>query len=388
IASLEKRDPKNWPAVMYLDSADKYRGWFQSSLLTAIAVKGKAPYKTVLTHGWTVDGEGKAMHKSLGNAVAPEHIIKQYGADLLRLWAASSDYRMDVRASDKIFRQLSDIYLKIRNTARYILGNLNGFDPDHPTPFAQMDELDQWAVTRFNQLVKKVRDGYETYAFHIISHSIHNFCVIDMSNFYLDVLKDRLYCEAPDSPARRSAQSAMYLILDGMVRMLCPILAFTSEEIWRFMPHHKEANPESVLLNPMPEVNPSYAFPADQAERWELLLNLRADVNKALELSRAEKVVGKSLDAAVTLYLDETGAKALASIQFYPLKTLLIVSQVEVVNGTGAGYKGAFFPGLTVGVSPSAAPKCARCWCHDESVGTDEEHPHLCPRCASVVKSL
>jgi isoleucyl-tRNA synthetase len=389
IASLMKNDPQNWPADLYLEGADQYRGWFQSSLLTAVATQGKAPYKAVLTHGWTVDGEGKAMHKSLGNAVAPETIIKQYGADLLRLWAASSDYRVDVRASDKIFKQLSDLYLKIRNTARYILGNLDDFDPDQALPFHQLEELDQWAVARYNQLVAKVRSSYDSYSFHLISHSIHNFCVVDMSNFYLDIIKDRLYCEGKDSRERRSAQSAIYYILDGMVRMLAPILAFTAEEIWSFMPHDKTANTFSVLLNPMPSYDEALVLSDEQAARWEKIRALRTDVNKALELARAAKTVGKSLDSEVILHLSPEAAAAFGPLKDYALTTLLIVSKVTVLeDNVQSGYEGVAFPGLFVDVAPATAPKCIRCWCHDEGVGTDSDHPELCPRCAAVVKAM
>ncbi len=389
IASLYQNDPQNWPADLYLEGADQYRGWFQSSLLTAVATKGTAPYRAVLTHGWTVDGEGKAMHKSLGNAVAPETLIQQYGADLLRLWAASSDYRVDVRASDKIFKQLSDLYLKIRNTARYILGNLNDFDPNTALPFSEMEALDQWAMARYNQLVAKVCNSYDNYSFHLISHSIHNFCVVDMSNFYLDIIKDRLYCEGKDSKIRRSAQSAMYRILDGMVRMLAPILAFTAEEIWHFMPHDQTANTFSVLLNPMPAYDKALVLSDEQNARWEQIRALRMDVNKALELARASKIVGKSLDGEVTLHLSPEAAQAFAPLKEYPLTTLLIVSKVTVLeDGMQSGYEGIAFPGLWVDVAPSTAPKCVRCWCHDEGVGADSEHPELCPRCAAVVRAM
>ena len=302
-AVLDEREGLKFPADVYLEGGDQYRGWFQSSMLTSIATKGVAPYKQIITHGWTVDGEGKAMHKSLGNAVAPEDIIKDYGADILRLWVASSDYHQDVRVSKDILKQLSDMYLKIRNTARYILGNLDGFDPDNQVPVEEMCEIDRWALMRLNRLVSRVTPAYERYEFHTAFHAIHNFCVIDMSNFYLDVIKDRLYCEATDGYLRRSAQTAMYRILDAMVRMLAPILAFTSEEIWKSMPHDKNADAESVLFNDMPRVMPGYELGDAAGESWDKLLKLRADVLRALEKARADKTVGKSLDAAVTLYV-------------------------------------------------------------------------------------
>ncbi len=374
------------PADVYLEGGDQYRGWFQSSMLTSIATKGEAPYRQIITHGWTVDGEGKAMHKSLGNAVAPEEVIKDYGADILRLWIASSDYRADVRISKDILKQLSDIYLKIRNTARFLLGNLDGFDPDAAVPFEQMLELDKWAVVKLNKLVERVIAAYERYEYHVIYHGIHNFCAVDMSSIYLDIIKDRLYCEAADSFARRSAQSAMHLILDSLVRLLAPILAFTSEEIWAAMAHSRKDDPESVLFNAMPAPDSRYVFTPEQEEKWERLLLLRTDVNKALELARAEKIIGKPLDAEITLYLDETGVKNFELVKDENLKELFIVSKVTVTNApAGGGYAAQEFAGAVIEVKASTEAKCVRCWTHDARVGENAAHPELCPRCAAVV---
>jgi isoleucyl-tRNA synthetase len=373
------------PADVYLEGGDQYRGWFQSSMLTSIAVKGEAPYRQIITHGWTVDGEGKVMHKSLGNAVAPDEVIKDYGADILRLWVSSSDYRTDVRISKDILKQLSDIYLKIRNTARFILGNLEGFDPDDAVPFSEMLELDKWAVIRFNKLVERVRSAYDRYEYHTTYHGIHNFCAIELSNIYLDIIKDRLYCDGTNSLSRKSAQSAIYMILDGMVRLLAPLLAFTSEEIWAAMPHGKSDDRSSVLFNDMPEVNTAYNFAAGQESKWDKLLALRADVNKALELARADKTIGKPLDADITLYLDDTGADAFREIKDENLKELFIVSKVTAVNGTGDGYDGLEFKGVRIAVKASEEPKCIRCWTHDGRVGESAEHPELCPRCLGAV---
>ena len=373
------------PADIYLEGGDQYRGWFQSSMLTSIAVKGEAPYRQIITHGWTVDGEGKVMHKSLGNAVSPDEVIKDYGADILRLWVASSDYRTDVRISKDILKQLSDIYLKIRNTARFILGNLEGFNPDDAVPFDSMPELDKWAVMRFNKLVERVRASYDRYEYHTIYHGIHNFCAVDLSNIYLDIIKDRLYCDGTDSHSRRSAQSAIYLILDGLVRLIAPILAFTSEEIWAAMPHTKDGDDESVLYNAMPSPNPAYDFAPDREATWDKLLALRSDVNKALELARANKLVGKPLDAEIILYLDEDGASSFEEIKNENLKELFIVSKVTVVSGTGVGYEGTEFKGASVEVKASNEPKCVRCWTHDARVGDSARHPELCPRCAEAV---
>jgi len=374
------------PADIYLEGGDQYRGWFQSSMLTSIAAKGEAPYRQIITHGWTVDGEGKVMHKSLGNAVSPDEVIKDYGADILRLWVSSSDYRTDVRISKDILKQLSDIYLKIRNTARFILGNLNGFDPDQAVPFDRMPELDKWAVIRYNKLVERVRASYDRYEYHTVYHGIHNFCTVDMSNIYLDIIKDRLYCDRTDSSSRRSAQSAMYLILDGLVRLIAPILAFTSEEIWAAMPHGKNADPESVLYNDMPDFNPAWDYAPGQEEKWARLLALRDDVNKALELARADKIVGKPLDAEIILSLDSAGKAAFEDIKHENLKELFIVSKVTVSDEIDGGYQGTEFEGVCITVKANDDPKCARCWTHDEHVGDDAVHPQLCPRCVEAIQ--
>ena len=242
-ASMQK-DQNFWPADMYMEGLDQYRGWFQSSLLTAVGALGKgAPFQECVTHGWTVDGEGKAMHKSLGNGVDPAEIFKKYGADLLRLWAGSADYHVDVRCSDNIFKQLSQNYLKFRNTARYCLGNLDGFDPDHLVSPEEMLELDRWAVTKLNELIRKCFAAYDNYEFHVVSHAINDFCVVELSSFYLDIIKDRLYCEGVDSLERRSAQTALWMILDTITKLFAPILAFTCDEIWQAMPHREGDDP-------------------------------------------------------------------------------------------------------------------------------------------------
>ena len=327
------------------------------------------------------------MHKSLGNTVAPEEIIKDYGADVLRLWVASTDYRVESRISKDILKQLSEIYLKIRNTARFILGNLNGFDPNNLVAPEDMPELDRWALARLNKLVANVMASYNKYEYHTIYHGIHNFCTVDMSNFYLDIIKDRLYCDETNGLPRRSAQTTIYIILDALVRLLTPILAFTTEEIWAAMPHHDDAECESVLYNPMPEPNAAYEFSPEQEAKWDKLLRLRADVNKALELARAEKIIGKPLDAEVTLYIDDTASAAFdeaTGLSEMDLKTLFIVSGIEIIKGTGDGYKGTEFPGVTVSVRASNEPKCARCWTHSKDVGKSAEHPELCLRCIDV----
>ncbi len=385
VASMELDSPKMWPADLYLEGGDQYRGWFQSSLLTGVAVKGSAPYRAVLTHGWTVDGEGKAMHKSLGNSVSPDELVPKYGADLLRLWAASADYHLDMRCSDAIFKQLSDKYLKIRNTARFILGNLAGFDPNKLVPFDEMEELDKWALSQLNALIEKCIAAYEKYEFFAVTYAVHNFCVVEMSNLYLDIIKDRLYCERDGSAKRRSGQTAIYLILDAMVRLIAPILAFTSNEIWQAMPHHDGANPEHIMLNDIVMPNPAWKISDESAAYWDSLFKLRNDVNKALELARGEKIIGKPLDAGITIFAEAGAYAQLSAVSAEKLAEVCIVSKVTVKEGTGKGYAGVEYPGITVAVAPSSAPKCVRCWTHNEHIGENHMHPELCPRCAAAV---
>lgn len=377
---LEQRPYLQWPADIYLEGNDQYRGWFQSSLLTSVAITGKAPYKTVLTHGMVVDGEGKKMSKSLGNGLDPMELMKDYGADILRLWVASSDYRSDVRVSKEILKQMSEVYRKIRNTAKFMLGNLSDFDPNKDlVAFADMTEIDRWAMITLNRLTKRVIQAYENYDYHVIYHSVHNFCVVDMSNFYLDVLKDRLYTEKADSSARRSTQSAMYLILDALVRLIAPILAFTSEEIWSFMPHEKGVETESVLLNSMPKVNPEYQDDA-LMERFEMLLQVRSDVSKALEEARTAKVIGHSLGAKVTL--QATGDIYDLLCQYKDqMAALLIVSDVALNQGAGEIGKAEQTDGLWIQVSAAEGEKCERCWMYSNTV--DENH--LCQRCRDTL---
>ncbi len=392
-ASMQK-DQGFWPATVYMEGLDQYRGWFQSSLLTAVGALGKgAPFKECITHGWTVDGEGKAMHKSLGNGMDPAEIINQYGADLLRLWAASADYHADVRCSHEIFKQLSQNYLKFRNTARYCLGNLDGFDPNHLTPPAEMEELDRWAVTRLNALMEKCAKAYDDYEFLVITHAVNDFCVVDMSNFYLDIIKDRLYCEEKDGAKRRSAQTALFLILDTMTKIMAPILAFTSDEIWLSMPHRSSDDARNVVFNDMNKPFTDYALDEKAMEKWSTVEKLRDDVNVVLEAARAEKKIGKALEAHVALHAgDDAASAALVQVMGLNLAELFIVSDCQVSNGSpdtaSTVGKGTNFPGLTVEVSEAKGAKCARCWMHSPTVGADADHPTLCARCAAVVRTL
>jgi isoleucyl-tRNA synthetase len=341
----------------------------------------------VLCHGWTVDGEGRTMHKSLGNGVDPADVIAKYGADLCRLWAASADFRLDMRASDAGFKQLSDKYLKIRNTARFILGNLDGFDPS-TNMVAREDMLppDQWALSRCAALIEKCLASYEKYEFWSVTYAIHNFCVVDMSNIYLDIVKDRLYCEAKGSLPRYSAQSAMWLILDAMVRLLAPILAFTANEIWLAMPHRAGDDERNVMLNDMPSAHEEWKLSEEETLFWEDSLKLRNDVNKALELARAEKIIGKPLEAKVTIHVDEPAKKAMERVSKQHFEALFIVSEAELKEGAGQGWAGVEMPGVTIQVEPSTAEKCPRCWTHSPTVGQDDQYPELCARCARALK--
>ena len=374
-ASMQ-RDQGFWPADVYLEGLDQYRGWFQSSLLTAVGALGQgAPFRTCITHGWTVDGQGRAMHKSLGNGMDPNDIINKYGADLLRLWAASADYHADVRCSDEIFKQLSQNYLKFRNTARYCLGNLDGFDPDAPVSPTEMTELDKWAVTRLNRLIERCEKGYEAYDFSAITHAVNDFCVVELSNFYLDVIKDRLYCDEREGLPRRSAQTALYLILDAMTRIMAPILCFTCDEIWQAMPHRSGDDGRNVLFNEMYQPLKDYA--SERMEEWAALLSLRETVIGALEKARADKRIGKSLEAQVVL-----DGPLPFSFSDGELADLFIVSQVR--RDRAEGGVETPLPGLRVAVAEAEGEKCPRCWKH--SLSPDDAG--LCPRCARVVRLL
>ena len=386
IAVLEQRPELHWPSDVYLEGGDQYRGWFQAALLTAVGAKGEgAPYHTVLTHGWVVDGEGRAMHKSLGNGVDPDDVVKKYGGDIARLWAASTDYHADVRCSDNIFRQQSETYRKIRNTARILLANLGDFNPDtDAVAYADLPDIDKWILARFNKLVKECREAYDGYEFHIAYHALNNFCTIDLSKLYVDITKDRVYTERADSAARRSAQTAMYTIISGMTRLLAPILSFTAEEIWQSMPHAAADKTESIFLNDMPAYDAS--LQSEGTNSWDDLFLLRDDVMKALELARAEKLIGKSLDAKVTVYTTDAAAYALLSSFAGDLATVFITSSAEVVNeaapeGAVAGEDGR----IAVVVAPADGCKCDRCWAY-AAKGISSEEGFLCERCKNILE--
>ena len=383
-AVLDQRDYLRSPADLYLEGNDQHRGWFQSSLLISIATKGEAPYKAVLTHGMVVDESGDKMSKSKGNGINPHDVINTNGADILRMWIAAADYRTDVKISKVILSQLSEGYRKIRNTARYIIGNISDFNPDTDSvKYEDMLEFDKWALIKLNELVKKSLNAYENFEYHVLYHSVVNFCVVDMSSFYLDVLKDRLYTEKADSKARRSAQTAMYIILDSLVRLVAPIISFTAEEIWSFMPHSKDCNTESIFLNDMPKANDLYADEAIEAKYGDIF-TLRADVQKVLEAARNQKIIGKSLDAKAELTASGAKYEFLKKVED-ELADMFIVSEVTVSEGEPENA-GDF--GVGIKISAADGEKCERCWKFDTSVGEDGEHPTLCKRCAEVIKLM
>ncbi len=380
-AVLDERKDHHTPADLYLEGADQYRGWFQSSLLTSVAAYDKAPYKTVVTHGWVVDGEGKKMSKSIGNTINPDDIVSQYGADILRLWVASSDYHADIRISKDILKQLSEIYRKIRNTARFILGCISDFEPDKDSVCdSKLHEMDKFALMRLDQLVDECTKAYENFEYHIIFHAIHNFCVLDMSNFYLDAAKDRLYVEGKDSETRRAAQTTIYKVLHVLSRLIAPILSFTSDEIWKFMPHYATDDVRNIVLNDFPKAEGK----VDTAfiERWEKIHAVRDDVKKALEIARTGKVIGASLEGDVTLFATGEQLEFLHSVEDI-LATVFIVSDVHIVEGDSGEFKGD--SGVFVTIKHADGEKCERCWVYSKSVGTSAEHPTLCKRCQNVI---
>ena len=375
-AVCRERPELRWPVDMYMEGADQFRGWFQSSLLTSVATQGVAPYREVLCHGWVVDAQGKQMHKSAGNGMEPSEIIRDYGADIIRLWVASSDYTVDVRAGKEIYRQLSEAYRKMRNTARFMLGNISDFDPAKDmVDDDQLFEIDRWALEACNKLTATMRDAYEHYDFSRAYHALYNFCVIDMSNFYMDVIKDRLYCA--DDHARRCAQTALYRILVDFTKLLAPILCFTSQEIWSYIPK-LDGMKDYVVFEQMPEAKAA----ADEAfeAKWDRIMAIRDDVKKVLEQARADKVIGSALEAGLTLYCSKEVYDFLNAIPMDELADLFIVSHVDLVEGEG-GVKG-LVEGLGVSAAHAAGNKCLRCWKYETTVGEDG----LCPRCAKVLK--
>lgn len=387
-AVLEQRKNLGWPADLYLEGSDQHRGWFHSSLLTAVGFKGAAPYKTVLTHGFVVDGEGKKMSKSLGNVIAPKQVIDRYGAEILRLWVSASDYKDDIRISETILTQLSDAYRRIRNTCRFILGNLYDFDPTrHMVAYDAMPDMDRFVLHRLQKLIHRTTSAYETFEFHAIYHSLYNYCSVDLSAFYLDILKDRLYTSAPDSIDRRSAQTVMYFLVDSIARIMAPILPFTAEEIWMHMPDMPGKEHSVHFLN-FPQFKQSFRDD-DLARKWELILDIRGEVTKLLEAARAAKQIGHSLDASVSLCVSDELSKVLSEYKDL-LRSIFIVSEVTVIRDISKQdkFKPTAIDGLSVYVEPAPYKKCQRCWILDPTVGSNYKHPDICERCGTVMTQL
>jgi len=385
---LERRsDYLTYPADMYLEGSDQHRGWFHSSLLCSVGTRNKAPFRSVLTHGFVVDGNGRKMSKSRGNVISPEEVINQHGAEILRLWVASEDYRGDIRLSQEILDRLTEAYRRLRNTFRYLLGNLSDFDPSKDSiPYQELLELDRWALHKFQELTETVLRSYQAFEYHTIYQAIYNLCVLTLSSFYLDVLKDRLYTTAVNSRERRSAQTVMNEILEGLVRLVAPIIPFTADEVWGYIPNQDK--PVSVHAAQFVPGREDYKDSA-LIERWDLLLKVRKEITKALELARKDKVIGHSLDASVRLALP---ADLLRGLQDYrdELTSICIVSNLEFVDGATLeeGYESEEYPGLVIKVVPSPFTKCERCWIHDPTVGHGKEHPSLCERCMKVINAV
>jgi isoleucyl-tRNA synthetase len=376
------------PADLYLEGSDQHRGWFHSSLLTSVAMHDRAPYKTVLTHGFTIDDKGRKMSKSLGNVILPQKVVGTLGADVLRLWVAATDYANEMSLSDEILKRVTDSYRRIRNTARFLLGNLAGFDPaQHQVAMSEMVDLDRWAVARAAQLQAELLEAYRRYEFHLIYQKVHHFCSIDMGAFYLDVIKDRLYTTPTHSAARRSAQTAMYLIAESMVRWLAPVLSFTAEEIWKLMPIATN-RPESVLLSTWFELPAAVAPVID----WSQMLELRGAVSRELEKLRVAGSIGAPLDAGITLYAKEPMLTQLKSLGD-ELRFVFITSDARALPAderpaTAVPANDADGNAVWIATQVVESVKCVRCWHKRPDVGSDATHPELCGRCVSNVTSV
>ena len=372
------------PADLYLEGSDQHRGWFQSSLLTSIASTKDAPYRRILTHGFVMDGQGRKMSKSLGNTILPKDITEKYGADILRLWVSSVDYREDVRISENILQQMSDAYRRIRNTARFLMGNLSDFNySEDKVEYSEMFEIDRWAMHKLEELKEKTTKYYDRYEFYSLFQEITYFCSIEMSSFYLDIVKDRLYCENKKSPERRSAQTVLTEVLRVLVRVISPVLSFTAEEIWERIPESIKEE-ESVHLSSWIEANPEYKN-EELAKKWEKIYHLRKEVNKKLETERQTGMIGHSLDAKVLLNVSNDEYVFLKEYTETEVSDLFIISQVKFVNDK---LQESEIEGITIAVEKASGEKCERCWKYDEEVGHDHEHNDVCPRCAKVLNSL
>jgi isoleucyl-tRNA synthetase len=385
-AVLEQRENLNWPAQVYLEGTDQYRGWFNSSLLTAVATEGKAPYEEVVTNGFTVDQKGNKMSKSQGNVVSPHKIIDQYGADILRLWVASSNFKDDVRVSDKILKQNSEVYRRIRNTFRFILGNTSDFlKQENYVKFEDRKEIDKWIGIKLKELTENVNKAYREYEYHKVYHAVHNFCTVEMSSLYMDIIKDRLYTDGTDSLSRRSAQSALFDIMITLVKIVSPVLVHTAEEVWQYVLEKTELE-ESVFLSDWPVFSKSYED--DQLlDKWNILLDIRKDVSKALEIARNNKTIGNSLEARVEITTDDNQTGNLLNKEFENLADFFIVSEVDLKDNLEKDTYQGENSKITIYVEEAKGKKCERCWKFDTTVGEDKEYEDVCERCASVLKS-
>jgi isoleucyl-tRNA synthetase len=385
-AVCEEREYLKDKPDLYLEGSDQHRGWFHSSLLASVGTRGRAPYDSVLTHGFVVDKDGKKMSKSMGNVISPEEIIKKNGAELLRLWVAAEDYTDDIKISDEILSRLCEAYRRIRNTCRFILGNLNEFNPKEDiVKRDDMHILDRWVLMRLNQLIKRVKKSYDDFEFHTIYHSVHNFCAVDLSSFYLDILKDRLYTSPPKSKLRRSAQSAMYEILKSLMTLSAPILSFTAEEVWKYIPTDGKKM-QSVHLEKFPEVK-SYEDDDELREKFDKLISVREEAQKKLEVARRDKVIGHSLNAEVVI-LANGGYKETLEFFADELAGIFIVSNVKLVGEDSGGLEDTEIEGLKISVKKASGEKCERCWIYSETVGADDEHKTICGRCSDVLKEM
>ncbi len=386
-AVCEQRDELEAPADLYLEGSDQHRGWFQSSLLAGIGTRGVPPFKSVLTHGFVVDGKGKKMSKSIGNVIAPEEIIKQYGAEILRLWVASEDYRDDIKISDEILKQLSDAYRKIRNTMRFLLGNIKDFQPDSETiPYSDLLEEDRWALHQFELLKRKVKEAYNDFEFHAFFHGLYNFCTVTMSALYLDFLKDRLYTMPPASPERKSAQTVLHTIAEGLMLLMSPVMSFTSVEAWAHLPE-RQGRQENIFLAEFP-ADDDGVLDEELNAKWEKLLAVRKELTKVLEGARRDKIIGHPLEAKVLLKVDGELGDFLAD-NWQTMQTIAIVSDLARVDEPAPGScVGEELTELSIAVQAAEGEKCERCWTRSTSVGDNSDHPLICERCLGVVAQL
>ncbi|MDP8218235.1 MAG: class I tRNA ligase family protein, partial [Candidatus Theseobacter exili] len=388
-AVLEERDDLTFPADLYLEGSDQHRGWFQSSLLIGMAVTEQVPFKTVLTHGFVVDGDGKKMSKSVGNVISPQEIMKTYGADILRLWVFSVDFSDDVRISNDIIKQMADAYRRIRNTFRFLLGNLNGFKPEQSIDnIEDMTSIDKWVLHKTNQLIKEVSECYDSFDFYQAFHKIHNYCAVDLSSFYLDILKDRLYADSVDSSERRSTCTALYNITEVLNRLIAPVLSFTSEEIWRLR-HDNNSMSESVHLSSWPTITSEWDN-FELVQEWDVIISVRDEILRVIEDKRRDKIIGSSLECQVALYVADERINNILDKYKEELELIFIISEISVnkieyENVPKDAVKGQALEDIYISVSRTRGKKCPRCWKYTKTMNASSLHPELCARCLKIV---